>query len=127
MIELSPLERTALDGILSELGDGRAAIEEQVLHASVLSRENTGGGFFTELQLRGEIPASFHGEHLGRDIWISVEGMSYGLGMILHLRREKVPLLEGYAVAPENTTPIDFEHVRFALASEPGPLPTDGS
>lgn len=123
MTELTALERTALNALLDELGEGRTAIEEQVLHASVLSRENTGGGFFTALGLRGEMPAHLQNKHLGQNVWISVEGMSHGLGMILHLRTEEVPLLEGYAVAPENTSSIDFEQVRFALVRVPGSLP----
>jgi hypothetical protein len=127
MLELTSLERIALKAILNELGDGGTAIEEQVLHASVLSRENTGGGFFTGLRLRGEVPAHFEERHFGQNIWISVEGMNHGLGMILHLRSNQVPLLEGYAVAPENTSPVDFEQVRFALVPEPGSLLPGGS
>lgn len=127
MNELTALERTALNAILDELGDGRTAIEEQVLHASVLSRENTGGGFFTELEFRGEVPAHLHNSHLGQNVWIGVESMSHGLGMILHLWQDRAPFLEGYAVAAENTSPIDFEQVPFALVEWPGPLPANGS
>ena len=123
MTELTPLERTALNAILDELGEDRTAIEEQLFHASVLSRENTGGGFFTELSLPGQLPADFQNKHLGQNVWIAVEGMGHGLGMILHLRREEVPLLEGYAVAAENTRLINFEQGRFAPVREPGPLP----
>jgi hypothetical protein len=53
--------------------------------------------------------------------------MRHGLGMILHLWQDKVPLLEGYAVTAENTFPIDFEKVSFAFVGEPGPLPANGS
>lgn len=123
MTELTALERTALNAVLNELGEDRTSIELQVLHASVLSRENTGRGFFTELSLRGRMPGHFQNKHLGQNVWIGVEGMRHGLGMILHLRKEGAPLLEGYAVAPENTYVINFEQVRFALIPEQGPLP----
>lgn len=127
MNELNSLEQAALKAILAELGDERTAMEEQVLNASVLSRRNTGGGFFTELKLGGEIPGSLQGKHLGTDVWISVEGLSHGLGMILNLRRARVPYLEGYAVAPEDTSHLDFDQVPFAVAAEPGPLPANCS
>lgn len=127
MNQLTALERAALKAILDELGDDRAEIEDQVLQASVASRKNTGGGFFTELAIRGVVPSHLQNSHLGENVWIAVKGMSHGLGMILHLRKDKVPLLEGYAVAPENTLFIDFEQVAFAIAAEPGPLPTTGS
>src|SRR3569623_1751139 len=125
MAELTDLERTALEAVLAELGEGRSEIAGQLLGASVLSRENSGGGFFTALELRSEIPPHFRNRQLGRNAWISVEGMSHGLGMILHLREAEVPLLEGYAVAPENTSSIDFEQVRFARVQEPAPFPSD--
>ena len=64
---------------------------------------------------------------MGENVWIAVKGMSHGLGMILHLWKDKLPLLEGYAVAPENTLPIDFEQVAFAIVAEPGHLPANGS
>ena len=89
----------------------------------MLFRENTGGDFFTQLSLQGKIPADFLGKHLGQNVWISVEGMSHGLGMILHLGKEDGSLLEGYAVAPEDTGLINFEQVRFALVHVPWSTP----
>jgi hypothetical protein len=124
MNQLTALERAALNAILDELGDSGAEIKDQVQKALVISRENTGGGFFTELAFQGEVPAHLRNCHLGENVWIAVEGMSYGLGMILHL--DKLPLLEGYAVAPENTLPINFERAIFASVAEPGPLPANG-
>ncbi len=127
MNQLTALERAALNAVLDELGDSRTDIERLALQASVLSRENTGGGFFTELAFRGKVPAHLQNSHLGENVWIAVSGMSHGLGMILHLWKDKAPLLEGYAVAPENTLPIDFGLVTFAIVPEPGPLPDKGS
>ena len=49
MLELTPLERTALDAILNELAEDRSMIDQQLANAVVLSRENSGGGFFTGL------------------------------------------------------------------------------
>lgn len=126
MTDLSSLERAALKAVLDEPCEGCTDIEKQLLGATILSRENTGRGFFTELALPNEIPAHAQGQVLGKNVWFGVEGMSHGLGMILHLSHGKTPLLEGYAIGPEDTSRIDFERVRFALIEEPGPISANG-
>lgn len=126
MPELTPLERTALDAILDELAGDRAMIEQQLAKVSVLSRENTGGGFFTDLEVASDAKVfDRKTAPFGKNVWISVDGLEHGLGMILHTKEGRVDLLEGYAVGPEDTSQIDFEHVRFAVAGEPGPLSTN--
>lgn len=128
MSTLTALERVALDAIIAEIVDDRVAIEQHLLHAEVISRENTGGGFFTEL----EVPSSQEGldrkiEPLGENVWIGVDGLEYGLGAILHFKDGRANLLEGYAVGGDDTSATDFANVRFALIKEPGRLPADGS
>ena len=124
MIAFTPLEQAALTAILDEAGERRTTIERQLLHALVLSRENTGGGFFTKLDVSSDAESlDRKTAALGQNVWISIEGLEYGLGMILHVKDGRASLLEGYAVRPENTSGIDFAHVRFAIASEPWPLP----
>ena len=63
----------------------------------------------------------------GENVWISIDGLEYGLGMILHVKDCRANLLEGYAVGAEDTSAINFETVRFAIASEPGRLPPNVS
>ena len=48
---LSPLERAVLDLIVSRDEDGYAALREQLASVEVISREVTGGGFFTRLHI----------------------------------------------------------------------------
>lgn len=47
--------------------------------------------------------------------------------MILHLYEDEQPLLEGHAVGIEDTSPIDFEQVRFTIIPEPGPFRENGN
>ena len=62
-----------------------------------------------------------------KDVWLSVERLDYGLGIILHLEGDGIAVLEGYAVGLEDTSKIDFERARFAVTNEPGPLATNDS
>ncbi|WP_404710283.1 hypothetical protein [Sphingomonas sp. MMS24-J13] len=128
MGELSSLERAAIAAILEEMGEQRALLEQQMLQAKVRSRENTGGGFVTELEV-GSTADSLGKKTapLGQNVWISIDGLNFGLGMILHLKEGRADLLEGYAVGPEDTSLIDFEHVPYAMTEEPGPLRRNGS
>ncbi|MBD8678079.1 hypothetical protein [Sphingomonas sp. CFBP 13720] len=128
MNALTTLERTALDAIFAELVTTRTGIEQQLAHAEVLSRENTGGGFFTALA----VPDSQERldrkvETLGENVWLGIEGLEYGLGMLLHFKDGHANLLEGYAVGGEDTSATDFANVGFALIKTPGRLPADGS
>lgn len=128
MLKLTPLEQTALDAILNEEGGHRILIKNQLADVSVLSRENTGGGFFTELEVASaDKPPVPKGASFGKCVWISIDGLEYGLGIILHAKNGHISLLEGYAVGPEDTSAIDFEHVRYALAEEQRPLADNGS
>jgi len=99
-----------------------------LLRAKVLSRENTGGGFFVDLEVTPDVewidPKT---APLGQNVWIGVTGLEYGLGAILHCKEGRISLLEGYAVGAEDTSSIDFSHVQFAIIKEPGPLPSNGS
>jgi hypothetical protein len=128
MGHFTPLERAALEAIMDETGEERDGVAEQLRHASVISRENTGGGFFADLSVASDAPdLDRKTAHWGRDVWMSIDGLEYGLGMILHFKDCRANLLEGYAVGPEDTSAINFQTVRFAIASEPRRLPTDVS
>lgn len=128
MIAFTPLEQTALVAILDESVEQRAVVEQQLTCSSVVSRDNTGGGFFAELEVNASANRLDRGvKPLGLNVYIGVSGLQYGLSMILHAKDGYANLLEGYSVGGEDTSEIDFAQVRFALIKEPGPLPTNGS
>lgn len=128
MTTFTPLEYAALAAILAERPEYRATIEHQLLHSNVVSRQNTGGGFFTDLKV-DPVAAAIEEKTapLGDNVWIGIDGLELGLGMILHFKDGRASLLEGYAVGPEDTSTMDFAHARYAILSEPGPLPVYGS
>ena len=122
------LERSALNAILDETGEDRTIVATQLLHAKVISRENTGGGFFVNIEGSPDAaPLDPRTAPLGQNVYVGVAGLEYGLGAILHCKEGRINLLEGYSVGGEDTSSIDFLHVPFALIAEPGPLPaSDG-
>ncbi|AMU96482.1 MAG: hypothetical protein KAF42_06085 [Sphingopyxis terrae] len=122
MAGLTQLERTALQAIFAEAGNLARGLD-RLLDAEVLSRENTGGGFFTTLA--APIAPRRESLHLGEHVWVAVEGLDFGLGIILHLHEQRLPFIEGYAVALEDTLQVNFAEVRFAMVSEPGAMPAD--
>ncbi len=123
-MKLTPLERCALDAILDEVVSDRAAVERQLADAKVISRTNTSGGFFVDLEVSSTLErVDWQIGTLGDNLWIAIDGLEYGLGAILHFEQGGANLLEGYSVGGEDTSRIDFTAVRFALISNPGPLP----
>lgn len=128
MTKFTPLEQTAMTAIVEETIQGCAIIERQLACAHVISRENTGGGFLTELNASGSSDrVDEKTQPLGLAVYVGIEGLEYGLGMILHFKDGNANLLEGYSVGGEDTSAIDFANVRYALIREPGPLPLIGS
>jgi hypothetical protein len=53
------------------------------------------------------------------DAWVKVEGLRYGICCLLFLSDGYPTLLEGYSVAGEDTSQINFNLVKFALRREP--------
>lgn len=128
MNSFTSLEKAALGAILAEVPEARAAVEHQLLHAKVVARENTGGGFFSDLEVDpGVQRLEAKIAPLGDNVWVGVDGLEHGLGVILHVKNGYVSLLEGYAVGPEDTASIDFAQGSFAIIKEPGPLPPNVS
>ncbi|WP_447765003.1 hypothetical protein [Sphingopyxis panaciterrae] len=122
MTGITSLELAALGAVRTESAEWADIVDQVLLGGSVLSRINTGGGFFTELKAgAGGNGQALEDRSSHNDAWINVEGLDHGLGIVLHLKDGMV-LLEGYAVGPEDTSKVDFEHGRFMVAGQPGPL-----
>lgn len=56
---------------------------------------------------------------IGHEVYAAIEGLQWGIGLMLFLKDGLAYLIEGYAVGPESTKPIDFTTAKFAF-SEPG-------
>ena len=111
---LTPLEGAVLAAISEKDFEDRAALNAQAAAATVLSRENTGAGFYTHFTLNEHplrpLPASASDTGQRRE-WT---GWSTAWGCILWVKKGYIDHLEGYSY-DESDTEIDFERVGFEV------------
>jgi len=94
--------------------EDRSALEAQLSTANLLSRENTGGGFFTRFEVDRGSNLAIGGMRLRNGPAAKIEGLEHGMGFILWLKEGYAHCLEGYSYA-ESTTGIVLEAVGFEL------------
>jgi len=111
----TPLERAVLRAIYEKESVDRCALEAQLSTATVIQRENTGAGFYTQIAVQRDSVSSIGGERLRSGPMVTVEGLEHGMGFVLWLKDGLADCLEGYCYG-ESTTGIDFGQVSFELA-----------
>ena len=108
---LSSLEQAVLDAITLRVPEVADALAGQQGKARVTTRENTGAGFYTALDVSHRSPIKGVASPLG-DVGATVVGLQHGMGFLLWLRDGHIHHLEGYSY-DESTSGIDFERVAF--------------
>ncbi|MBS0475570.1 MAG: hypothetical protein JSR28_10575 [Proteobacteria bacterium] len=119
MSKFTALELAALDAIFLETPDLNEALRRQLRFARVVKRENSGGGFFTDISVAPDASALACDRVLGKTTRAKVAGLSWGMGFVLFMDHGKLSLLEGYAFAPEDTSALDLEDLTFEVTSGP--------
>ena len=112
--EFTPLERAVLRAICEAHPVDRAALDRQLSTATVLSRENTGAGFYTRLAIERSFGTPIGGERLRRGPEVRIDGLEHGMGFILWLKEGYADCLEGYCYE-ESTTKIALEQSGFEI------------
>jgi hypothetical protein len=92
----------------------RSALETQLSTATLLSRENTGGGFFTRFEVDRGSSSAVGGMRLRDGPATKIHGLQHGMGFILWLKEGYANCLEGYSYA-ESAANIVLESVGFEL------------
>lgn len=110
----TPLERAVLTAICDTYSSDRAALEAQLSTATLLSRENTGAGFYTRFAVERSSSAPIVGERSRAGPEAKIDGLHHGMGFILWLKEGYADCLEGYSYA-ESTTGIIPEAVGFEV------------
>lgn len=103
MTTFTELELAALSAIFAETPEFASALKQQLAIATVVDRENTGGGFFTTIAVDGDAPTVSSPRVLGYETQARVVGMEYGLGFVLFVEEGKLALLEGFSWGGEDT------------------------
>ena len=111
MENLSPLEHAVLEAIARQMPDYTDALMRQLAQARVISRKNTGAGFYTTLDVSSD--ECIHGVSSPIGDVGAVEHLQVGLGFLLWLKGSRMHTLEGYSYAGESTSDLDFERVHF--------------
>jgi hypothetical protein len=112
--EFTALERAVLAAICKMHTTDTAALEAQLSTATLLSRENTGGGFFTHFAVDRASSGVIEGMRLRNGPEGKIDGLEHGMGFILWLKQGYADCLEGYSYA-ENTTGIALESAGFEI------------
>ena len=110
-MDFSLLEREALRALCCYWKEKYPALTKQVDAVRIVNRVNTGGGFFTDLnvdpngipRLTGPSPINGH--------YVRIQGLEHAIGLILYFKDGYLNLLEGYSV--EDTSEINFSLACF--------------
>jgi hypothetical protein len=112
--QFTPIESSVLRSICETHSADRVLLEAQLAGAAVLSRRNSGAGFFTDFVVQKACCASVKGERLRTGPEARVNGLEHGMGFILWLEDGYANCLEGHSY-DESTTEIAFERVGFEI------------
>jgi hypothetical protein len=112
--DFTPLERAVLAAICEMYSKDRAALEAQLSTATLLSRENTGAGFFTHFEVHRASCTAIGGNRLRDGPEAKIDGLENGMGFILWLKEGYANCLEGYSYAG-STTGIILEAASFEI------------
>ena len=116
MPAFSDLERAALYAIFDESPQITSLLRHQLEAAFVIARENRGGGFVTTMEVSDSVQAVSGHTVLGYEIVASIDGLAHGLGVALLIKEGRLPVLEGYSQAGEDTSALDFDRVGFSIS-----------
>ena len=106
---LSAFETSVLGKFVELFGERYPDLEKQIAIATLIKRENTGSGFFTDLAIDREVVAPVSCTSPLDGPTVRFNGMTEGVDHLLFLKDGYIYLLEGYAVAGEDTSRIDFD------------------
>ena len=119
MSDFTEMETAALQAIFAETPTLFSKLRHQLGCATVTKRENTGGGFFTDIAVPEGAPLVECPRVLGYATHARVEGLEHGLGFVLFMEDGRLHLLEGFAWGTESTALLDLNSLSFGIYNEP--------
>ena len=110
------LEKAILQSIATSKPEIAPALELQLEHIEVSSRQNTNAGFFTVMRPVRSNALIKHVRVLG-NVFAKIEGMQNPMTFTLFVKDGIINTLEGASV-DESTADIDFSIVKFEIVKE---------
>lgn len=111
---LWPIEREVLEITAAEYPGSAEALRQQIETARVISFENSGAGFFSDLTVADDAPALSEKSPLSA-AYGSVLGIEDGMGFIVFLEDGRLSMIEGYCQGDSPSTVIDFSRAVYKL------------
>ena len=99
---ITPLEKAVLDLMLNRDCEPYITLREQLVHATVMTREFSGVGFFTHFALPKSAPVRRDvADMVIQDVAAEISGLAHGASFILFVRDGVLSCLEGVASVGE--------------------------
>ena len=125
-MEFTALERAVLTAYGELYGADEPRLAGQLAVARPISRENTGNGFHTYLEVdRSACEKIIAWGPLGEH-FMHIKGLEHGIGLLLFFSEGYLNEIDGYAQAGEDTSVIDFSETGFGPV-EPIPFQKVGA
>ena len=114
MRPLWPIEQEILAIAAAAYPASATALRQQISTTYVVSYENSGAGFFSDLVVAASAPLLAEKSPLDA-AYGNVAGIEHGMGFIVFLKDGRLSMIEGYCNAGEATAEIDFSQATFEL------------
>lgn len=114
MRSLWPIERKVLELTAAEYPASGEILHWQIEGAQVVSFENSGAGFFSNLVVSAEAPLLAETSPL-TGVHGDVVGIEHAMGFIVFLTEGRISMIEGYCNGDTSTQDIDFSGSTFEL------------
>ncbi len=114
MRPLWPIEREVLEITAAEYPASGEVLRRQIETAQVVSFENSGAGFFSNLAVGDGTPLLAETSPLS-GAYGDVVGIEHGMGFIVFLQEGRISVIEGYCNADTPTGNFDFSCAAYEL------------
>jgi hypothetical protein len=115
--EFTTLEKAVLDAICSANPGEKTLLEQQFAAATIVSRDNTRAGFYTDFRVDRTSSSPVQGDRRRTGPSANVEGLQHGMGFVLWITDGFADCLEGYSY-DESTSEIAFDRTAFEILRE---------
>lgn len=103
-MELTLLERAVIEALLSRDEPGYEALRRQLPSCHATTREMTGVGFYTALEVSPRAPPApasvgnplGEGREFPEEVYADLDGLQHGAGFLLWLAEGRLETLEGF-------------------------------